>query len=150
MSSPRDSALSFEAVKASIRQDRNGYSLVLAIHPDDVPEDLMRAWVGARYQVAMVQIGDDGNPVDKPVLIEHKPYKPDPSVALAGMLCREPGFQKWMLTDSEEECAEALCAKLGISSRAELAKNGMADDSLQSLFRQYKADIGILEPSLPE
>ena len=150
MSNPRDSALTFEAVKASIRQDRNGYSLVLAIHPDDVPEELMRAWVGSRYQVAMALIGDDGHPVDKPKLVEHKPYKPDPAVALAGMLCREPGFQTWMLTEGEDECAEALCARLGISSRAELAKNGWADDQLQGIYKQYRADIGILEPSFPD
>ena len=40
--------VNFEAVKIAMRQDKNGYVLTLSVHPDDVPESLLRNWVGSR------------------------------------------------------------------------------------------------------
>ena len=53
------SALSFEAVKVRITQNKQGIYLVLNIHPSDVPEELLRSWVGQRYFCAMVGIEDE-------------------------------------------------------------------------------------------
>ena len=48
--------LTFEAIKVALKQDKTGYVLTLCIHPDDVPLDLLRDFVGSHYQVVMVRI----------------------------------------------------------------------------------------------
>ncbi len=53
------SNLTFEAVKTSMTQDKNGTNIKLIIHPNDVPQDLHKDWIGSRYMVAMVKINDD-------------------------------------------------------------------------------------------
>jgi len=61
--SVRDMAMTFEAVQSYMRKDVKGVNLTLVIHPDDVPEDLFRQPTGSRYQVAMVLINDQEQPV---------------------------------------------------------------------------------------
>ena len=43
--------INFEAVKTSMMQDKNGTNIKLTIHPNDVPEQLHKDWVGSRYVV---------------------------------------------------------------------------------------------------
>ena len=167
MSAPRDSAISFEAVKTAIRQDRNGYTLILSIHPNDVPDQLLRSWVGSRYQVALVQIGDDERPfkpvgkipegfvegsgkfqIDKPDKISHT--EGERMVALAGELCRTPSFQKWIGASSEEDAARQLREMLGIESRKELLENESHQEAFQWLFSNYQDDTGIRDSGIPD
>ena len=54
--------VSFEAVKTSMMQDKNGTNIRLTIHPNDVPKDLHKVWVGSRYMVVMVKLNEDGTP----------------------------------------------------------------------------------------
>jgi hypothetical protein len=54
--------VSFEAVKTSMMQDKNGTNIRLTIHPNDVPPDLHKDWVGSRYMVVMVKVNEDGTP----------------------------------------------------------------------------------------
>ena len=54
--------LQFEAVKVALKQDKTGYMLTLNIHPDEIPEGLMRDFVGARYQVVMVRLNGEEKP----------------------------------------------------------------------------------------
>ena len=56
------SNVSFEAVKTSMMQDKNGTNIRLTIHPNDVPPDLHKDWVGSRYMVVMVKVNEDGTP----------------------------------------------------------------------------------------
>ena len=56
------SNVSFEAVKTSMMQDKNGTNIRLTIHPNDVPQDLHKDWVGSRYMVVMVKLNEDGTP----------------------------------------------------------------------------------------
>lgn len=167
MTSPRDSAISFEAVKVSIRQDRNGYNLVLAIHPDDIPDALMRSWVGARYQVAMVQVGDDEQPVafkGRGLIEDGKLNTVDTQkkitysegerlVRLAGELCREPAFQEWIAPNgnprTEEQAAHWLRSILSIGSRKDLASNEWAAEAFRDIFSRYQADTGLGDMDLP-
>lgn len=46
MSDVTDGAISFEAVKTSINQNKDGVILRLAIHPQECPPELLAAWVG--------------------------------------------------------------------------------------------------------
>ena len=57
--------VSFEAVKTSMMQDKNGTNIKLTIHPNDVPQDLHKDWVGSRYMVVMVKLNEDGTPDDR-------------------------------------------------------------------------------------
>ena len=52
-------AMQFECRKVALKQDRSGFVLTLSIHPDEIPEELLRDFVGSRYGVAMVRIQDD-------------------------------------------------------------------------------------------
>jgi hypothetical protein len=54
--------VSFEAVKTSMMQDKNGTNIRLTIHPNDVPQELHKDWVGSRYMVVMVKVNEDGTP----------------------------------------------------------------------------------------
>ena len=54
----RQNALSFEAVKVSMNQDKNGIILRLNVHPNDCPKELHTDWVGTRYMVAMVRLNE--------------------------------------------------------------------------------------------
>ena len=54
--------VSFEAVKTSMMQDKNGTNIKLTIHPNDVPQELHKDWVGSRYMVVMVKVNEDGTP----------------------------------------------------------------------------------------
>jgi len=55
--------IQFEAVKTALRQSKDGYSLTLVIHPDDIPDDLVKDFVGARYVVVMVRLDDEEKPM---------------------------------------------------------------------------------------
>ena len=57
--------ISFEAVKTSMMQDKNGTNIKLTIHPNDVPQDLHKDWVGSRYMVVMVKLNEDGTPDER-------------------------------------------------------------------------------------
>lgn len=56
------SNINFEAVKTSMMQDKNGTNIRLTIHPNDVPPELHKDWVGSRYMVVMVKLNEDGTP----------------------------------------------------------------------------------------
>ena len=152
MINPREAALSFEAVKIALRQDKSGWALLLSIHPDEVPEELFRSWTGARYQVVLVELADNNQPISRSpqkVIDSPAPKPHDPSVSLAGALCREVAFQIWAGGSDESTTADILRGWLGIQSRKELATNGSARERLDEIAERYREDTGILKDSDP-
>lgn len=133
--SVREAALSFEARKISMSQTKDGVFIRLVIQPNDVPRDLYEAYVGARYQVAMVQISDQ----EEPVVPKHKAEE-NKAVAVAGSLCRNERFQHWLGAQSEEGAAVALRRALGIASRTELASNEQARKRFSVLQERFQTD----------
>jgi hypothetical protein len=131
--------LNFEGVKVALKQDKTGYVLTLSMHPDDIPEDLLRDFVGARYQVVMVRIGGDESPMDR-----QTEFEGDKSIRIAGLLCRDPKFWKFLFDDSqifeedEESCTEWLRDYLNVQSRSELKTNEDARKRLDKIYREYK------------
>jgi hypothetical protein len=123
-----------------LRQSKDGYVLNLAVHPDDLPEDLMRDFVGSRYMVVMVRIGDDEQPLDRDAA-----FPGDNAVKVAGMLCRDKDFWAWIFhiaaveVDNEEACREWLCAYLGIEARRELKTSPDARDLFNKLHKGFNA-----------
>lgn len=121
-------ALQFEARKVALKQDRTGFILTLCVHPDEIPEELLRDFVGARYGCALVRIQDDESPT---------PYHN--RVQQAAILCKQKTFWKFMAVSSEEEAAEHLCGYLAIESRAELNGNKVAQERFDEMVKRYEA-----------
>ena len=120
-------ALQFEARKVALKQDRTGFILTLSIHPDEIPEELLRDFVGARYGCALVRIQDDESAT---------PY--NNRVQTAAILCKRENFQAFLDTGTEDEAAQALCGYLGIESRAELNGNRRAQAEFDDLVKRYE------------
>jgi hypothetical protein len=118
--------MQFEARKVALKQDKTGFVLTMSVHPDEFPSELLRDFVGARYACVMVRINDD----ETPVVYKNR-------VQQAGMLCKNPNFQKFMNTKGEDATAKALCDRLGVDSRTELNGNSLA----QSLFDDLMAEF---------
>lgn len=126
-------AMQFEARKVSLKQDRTGFILTLSVHPDEIPEELMRDFVGARYGCALVRIQDD----ETPTVYNNRVKK-------AGMLCKDFPFKQFIGVkagekfDDEDQCAKALCVLLGIESRTELNGNKQAQIMFDELVKEYE------------
>lgn len=120
-------ALQFEGRKVALKQDRTGFVLTLCIHPDEIPEELLRDFVGARYGCALVRIQDDESAT---------PY--NNRVQTAALLCKRENFQAFLDTGTEYEAANVLCGMLGIESRAELNGNKRAQTEFDELVKRYE------------
>jgi hypothetical protein len=119
-------ALQFEAKKIAMKQDRTGFILTLSIHPDELPEELIRDFVGARYACAMVRIQDDESPTE----YKNRTQK-------AAVLCKRESFQQFLGVTDEHSAADALCERCGITSRAELNGNKLAQAAFDELLKDY-------------
>lgn len=122
-------ALQFEARKVALKQDRTGFVLTLAIHPDECPEEILRDFVGARYGCALVRIQDDESAT---------PYTN--RVQKAGMLCKELNFQEFLEVVTEDAAAIELCKRCGIESRTELHGNTLAKQIFDGLIKDYETE----------
>jgi hypothetical protein len=128
----------FEAVKVAMKQDKTGYILTLSIHPDDVPEEIFRDFVGARYQIVAVRLNEDQTPYPRKNGV----------VSAAGMLCRNPMFWDWLASQNEitekceEQAIEALHRMCGIKSRKELSDVEFQEsfDLMKVEFRNWLKD----------
>lgn len=137
MISPSET-IQFEAIKVAMKQDKTGYILTLNIHPDEIPEDLMRDFVGARYQFVAVRLNSDETPYPRRNGV----------VSAAGILCRSPNFWDWLvfldeITEKTEAAAvDALHRIVGITSRADLAKPDAQEryDEMVVEFKRWEKD----------
>ncbi len=140
MSKIKDAILNIEVKKAFLRQNKDGYTLGLILHPSDLPDGLMRAPVGTRFQVALVEIGDDEQPV-----VPRDVHVAKKLVAVAGEMCRVPEFQMWLRPDlvhSPEAIREDLASaelrdQLNVESRADLEHDEVAQQRFRVLLDQY-------------
>ena len=130
--------IQFEAIKTGLKQSKDGYMLSLAVHPDELHHDLMRDFVGSRYVVVMVRLGDDEQPMNR----EHE-FPGDHAVKLAGILCRDPDFwewlhqKEWLMEKNEKACASWIASYLDIESRKELKTN----EEARHLFNQLRTSF---------
>lgn len=124
----RDNALHCEMVKYAYRQTKDGVVVSFVVHPNDIPAALSTSHIGARYMVALVQIGDDEKPLPinqpakgiKTFTAKHTPAKPSlasdkPSekakrdwrdvqpAAQAGIRCGEPVFVAFLRDNYGED-----------------------------------------------
>ena len=122
----------FEAKKVALKQTKEGHVLTLAIHPDEIPDALVRDFVGARYQVVMVR------------LTEHQELTPANPVVKAAMLAKDENFQNFLMeTDitfekSQSAAEQAIRDICGVRSRAELNASPEARTAFTDLLSQYQ------------
>lgn len=130
--------LQFEGVKVALKQDKTGYVLTLSLHPDEIPEDLLRDFVGARYQVVMVRLDGHEEPMDR-----QNEFEGDRAIRIAGLLCRDPKFWEYLYEDNqileakEKEATDWLRDYLNIPSRSELKTNPQARILLDKIHKEY-------------
>jgi len=132
--------IQFEAVKVALKQDKTGYVLTLSLHPDDIPDALLRDFVGARYQVVMVRLDVNENPIDR-----QEEFAGDRAIRIAGLMCRDPKFWEFLYSKSDistkdfESATQWLRFYLDLESRSQLKTNVIAQDKLDQLYREYTA-----------
>jgi hypothetical protein len=108
------------------------------MHPDDIPEDLLRDFVGARYQVVMVRLDTNEAPIDR-----QEEFAGDRALRIAGMLCRDPKFWEFLYSRSDistkdyESATHWLRFYLELESRSQIKTNAVAQAQLDKLYREY-------------
>ena len=130
--------LQFEAVKIAMKQDKTGIILTLNIHPDELRTDLMRDFVGARYQVVMVRLNDENRPMSR-----DQEYSRDP-VRTAGILCRDKQFAQYLFEKdqifekNEADVVTWLKMELDIESRSELKEELQKAKKFWAIYEEYQ------------
>ena len=133
----------FEGKKIALKQTKDGIVMSLAIHPDDLPEELMRDFVGSRYMVVMVRLGDEEKPLNR------EEFAGSQLVKLAGILCRDKDFWDYLYDDgqlfekNEAACVDWMTSYLGVNSRADIKTNQEAQRLLKDMnakFKEWKYD----------
>lgn len=117
----RESALCVEAKKHALRQQQDGcWIMTLRVHQNDMPAEIMKAPMGTRYQLALVEIGDDEQPLPphpaaaaprpapsspQPLPVgenkQKRSFEDMPAPQQAGMLCGDKAFQKFLCEEYE-------------------------------------------------
>jgi hypothetical protein len=128
----------FEAVKVTMKQDKDGYVLTLRIHPDDVPDEVLRDFVGSRYMAVMVRLNEEERPMNREQELGRD------MVRASGMLCREPAFWDFLedsnqiYEKSEKEATEWMYRYLKVSSRSDIPKSQQAIEKLLGMKEEFK------------
>jgi len=130
--------IQFECLKVALKQDKTGYILTVSIHPDMIPEALLRDYVGARYQAVLVRLDSNEQPMDR-----QDEFAADRSIRISGMLGRNPEFWEYLFSLGEISTKDYETAKqwmrfhLEIESLSYLKTNVLAQTKLDKLYRDY-------------
>ena len=143
-------ATPIEAKKDGLAQLQDGcWKLTLKVHLNDMPTWLMKASMGTRLACAIVEIGDDENPVRHKE--ERSPAKKayqaktegEKAVTRAVMLCDDPLFQNWIRNIGVEVSPRNfLLCECEIFGRGELAVNARALARFLKIERDYREATG--------
>lgn len=114
---------------------KTGTTITLAL-PDSDELSKVQGMDGKRYMLALVEIGDDEQPVQKPEVVERP--KGGALAKLAGMWCASPDFWAWAssgerVIDSADKAADLIRRYCKIESRAELDSS----EAAATLFNTY-------------
>jgi len=129
---------------------KTGPTITLALH--DIDElNRVQGMDGKRYMLALVEIGDDEQPVPSAAILE-KP-KGGALAKLAGMWCSDPEFWRWASAQvmapvrNSQDAAEFMRVFCGVESRAEFDSSEEAASIFQRRVRgpymKHLASIGV-------
>ena len=138
----RQNAIPLEVKKDGLQQRQNGdWVLRFVVQAADMDQRLTSAPMGTRFQVALVEIGEDEMPITP------QPAEPDrhsagakrmdwrelQPAAQAGIRCEDPVFWAflreklgWILINTSQGAAEAVRNICCVQSRSELGTNHKA------------------------
>ena len=134
--------LQCEVVKIGLNQDRNGHILKVAIHPSDLPKDLILDPLGSRYMMVLARLNDQ----DEVVQPKEK-SDGEKAVDIAGLLCRNTRFISWMFDyghspeRTESGAIEGIKSHCGIESRREFRTDGEARRRFFALRDLFEAAV---------
>lgn len=123
-------------------QDKNGHILKVAIHPSDLPKDLMLDPLGTRYVMVLARLNDQ----DEVVQPKEK-SEADKIISQAGLLCRNKRFINWLyISGHSPECNEAgavdaIRSFCDIHSRSEFRTNEEAREKFNDLVAAFNAAL---------
>ena len=106
-----------EVVKIAMTQDKNGHILKVAIHPSDLPKDLVLDPLGTRYVMVLARLNDQDEVVQPAEKSEAEKI-----ISQAGLLCRNKRFIDWLFDHghsperTETGAVEAIKAHCGVES----------------------------------
>lgn len=131
-----------EVKKDGLTQLQDGcWVLKLKVHPEEMPTSLMTLPMGTRFMAALVEIGDDEEPVVRPK--EKRSHTQQ-----AAICCNDPVFQRYLLEKhadfgteemTSEDAASYVRTVCGVTSRSELDKDERAAMAWESLWSKFKA-----------
>lgn len=128
-----------EVVKVAMAQDKNGHILKLAIHPNDLPKDLVLDPLGSRYVMVLARLNDQDE-----VVQPRDKTDADKAVDIAGLLCRNPRFISWLFDNGysgardQQGAIEGLRDICGIKSRTEFRTNEEARERFFELKKEFE------------
>lgn len=131
-----------EVVKIGLNQDKNGHILKVAIHPSELPKDLVLDPLGTRYVMVLARLNDQ----DEVVQPQEK-SEADKIISQAGLLCRNKRFIIWLHNAghspeaSEDGAVEAIRNYCEIVSRREFRTNEMARKRFNDLVAAFNAAL---------
>jgi hypothetical protein len=157
----RTNAVHFEAKKDGCTQRQSGdWVIRLTVQSLDLDQAVMRAAPGTRYMVALVEIGDDEQPVQqqkepaassKTQIPTAQPRQSTPAGATyaqrLGIACNEPAFwqflkgrlpaKSFLQVTNDKEAADVVRWVCGVKSRSETIKGSEAGDKARDLLLDY-------------
>lgn len=152
----REAAMPVECKKDVLKQNQDGtWKLTLTIAPDGLPDEIMRAMPGTRYQAVFVEVGDNEEPVAKARLERSdKPRRHFHTLPLsqqAALRCQDAGFREFLKGPTEaigmisiETAVIYVRDFCGVESRAELDDKEAPRGKWQTLNAEYEQWAGLV------
>jgi hypothetical protein len=137
-----------EAIKVALEQKGDGMIVTFRIQPEDFPDHLLVAKVGARFALAFQEIDDNEQPKPADPQLKSK-RKQNANVMRAAIVCGEQAFQTYVrqryphawntgLGDGATRAADAMRYILKIESRKDLATDKAALARFDALTADYE------------
>lgn len=129
-----------EVVKIAMTQDKNGHILKVAIHPSELPKDLVLDPLGTRYVMVLARLNDQ----DEVVQPQEK-SEADRIISQAGLLCRNKRFIDWLFDHghsperSEAGAVDAIKEHCGVQSRRDFRTDAEARRRFKELVAEFEA-----------
>ena len=134
--------LQCEVVKIGLNQDKNGHILKVAIHPSDLPKDLILDRLGTRYVMVLARLNDQDE-----VVQPSEKSEAEKAIDIAGLLCRNQRFISWMfdyghsLERTENGAVEGIKDFCEVKSRREFRTNEVARKKFFELRDAFESAV---------